>query len=115
MRPETRLCVVDTIADLQSRGFTFDFGLADNKLLCSQKKIFLKSSEFEIQELYYFPRDMEAPYERMVYAIEARRYDVKGILMITGAHNFNLFPAIITEKLQEKIFERKHLYDNGIL
>jgi len=109
------LHIVDAIADLEARGFTLDFILEGNHLLCAQQKFGLEFSEFEIQEIYYFPRDKETSYERIVYAIEGADYRVKGILLITGTHHFTVLPDMINRKLQERIFERNHIYENGFL
>jgi hypothetical protein len=78
----TRPNIVDIVIDLHSRGFTFDFSLTGNEFFCSQNEFRLKASDIDIREMYYFPRDTVHPCDKMVYAIEAPAYYMKGILII---------------------------------
>ena len=82
--------IIDTITDLQNRGFTMDFNLLGNKLFCPQTKCFINSDEFDIVEVYSFEDDMVNLSETVLYAIECFAFAAKGILLETGHDNASI-------------------------
>ena len=108
-------CLADTVADLQERGFVFDFSLLDNRLFCPQHKIYLSAGEFDVCSMYYFPKSSQSGFEKMIYGIEASLYSIKGILLITGSENGHVFPDMVYKKLEEDAFRRRPAMYNGIL
>ena len=96
------LNVTEAIADLQTRGYEYDFTLCGNQLYCNQINILLKAMEFELLEMYYFRDKGREHKESMVYAICASDYCLKGILLMTGNRNTNIFPAFINDKLRTR-------------
>jgi hypothetical protein len=111
----TRPNIVDIVIDLHSRGFTFDFSLTGNEFFCSQNEFRLKASDIDIREMYYFPRDTVHPCDKMVYAIEAPAYYMKGILIIIEEMHNCIYPEIIHNKLQEYIFKMQRVFINDML
>ena len=82
--------VTDALKDLKQRGFTIDFNIAFDKIICSKNQIRLVPEEFEIVEVYRFEGDSDPGDENVVYAIESKddrpdepegRGKVKGVVM----------------------------------
>lgn len=109
------ITAADAIADLQARGYEYDFSLAGNQLLCCQQNLLLKTIEFNILEMYYFRRKGRKYEEKIIYAIGASDYCMQGILLITANGNNTLFPTMINEKLRYRFTRNSNLAGNGIL
>ncbi len=77
--------ILDTIVDLQNRGFNADFSLLGKQLFCAQTKSFFNSDQFEIIEIYGFDDEYPDREQTTVYAIECFTNNIKGILFQT--HN----------------------------
>ena len=90
--------VTDALTDLKKRGFTVDFNIAFDKIMCSKKEIQLVPEEFEIVEVYRFEGDTDPGDENVVYAIESKDGKVKGA--ITSAYG-TYAEAISNEMLQK--------------
>ncbi|MEI9808165.1 MAG: hypothetical protein WDO16_09970 [Bacteroidota bacterium] len=65
---------------LKERGFSMDFNLAENCLICHDDKFHLE--DFEITEVYRFEGNSDPADEAAVYAIESNKGQ-KGVL-VTG-------------------------------
>ena len=79
--------VTEALKDLKSRGFTTDFNIAFDKLICSENKFCLNPEEFEITEVYRFEGATDPGDENVVYAIESKEGTVKGSLISAfGTH-----------------------------
>lgn len=72
--------VSQAVNGLKSRGFTLDFNLAENCLICNTRKFDV--TDFEITEVYRFEGNTDPADEAVVYGIESQD-GVKGIL-VTG-------------------------------
>lgn len=81
---------IDTITDLQNRGFTMDFNLLGNRLFCPQTKSFINSDEFDVVEMYSFEDDRVNLEETVLYAIECFAFAAKGILQETAHDNTSI-------------------------
>ena len=62
--------VIDAIADLRERGYSEDFNLADNCLICRGEKY--NPEDFEITEVYRFEGDSDPDEESVVYGVESK-------------------------------------------
>jgi hypothetical protein len=69
--------VTAAIKGLKERGFTKDFNLAENCIVCQDQK--LHPEEFEIVEVYRFEGNSDPADEAIVYAIQSNKGD-KGVL-----------------------------------
>ena len=65
---------------MRKRGFTLDFNLAENCLICQGNRFDVR--DFEISEWYRFEGDTDPSDEAVVYAVESGN-GVKGVL-VTG-------------------------------
>jgi hypothetical protein len=70
--------VTAAVNGLKSRGYTTDFNLAENCLVCQGNK--LRVSDFEIVEVYRFEGNTDPADEAAVYAIEGKDGS-KGVLV----------------------------------
>ena len=73
--------VTEALKDLKLRGFTIDFNIAFDKIICSENKICLNPNEFEIVETYRFEGDTDPGDENVVYAIESKDTKIKGTML----------------------------------
>jgi hypothetical protein len=69
---------VHAIEELKKRGFTEDFNLKDNCIVCNDQKF--GADEFEIKEVYRFEGDSDPGDEAIVLGIESSN-GIKGILV----------------------------------
>jgi hypothetical protein len=76
--------VTDAVKGLRQRGYTIDFNIAFDKIICSEKKHQLNPSDFEITETYRFEGNTDPSDEDVVYAVESKDGKLKGI--ITSAY-----------------------------
>lgn len=72
--------VTEAVKGLKERGFTIDFNIAFDKLICSQNKHCLQPDEFEIVEIHRFEGDSNPDDEDVVYAVEAKEGTLKGVI-----------------------------------
>ena len=72
--------VVEAINGLKSRGYSVDFNLDADKIICTNNIHCLKADEFEIVETHRFEGDTNPSDEDVVYAIESKDKKIKGIL-----------------------------------
>ena len=72
--------VTEALKDLKQKGYTIDFNIAFDKIICSDNKICLNPHEFEIVEVYRFEGDTNPDDEDVVYAIESKDGKTKGTM-----------------------------------
>ena len=70
--------VTEAIKGLKDRGFTVDFNLLENCLVCNDTRFDV--NDFEIVELYRFEGDSDPSDEAVVYAIQSVN-GMKGVLV----------------------------------
>lgn len=73
--------VTEALNELRTKGYTTDFNLEENCIVCNTGKF--NVDEFEITEVYRYEGDTDPADEATVYAIESHD-GVKGVL-VTGA------------------------------
>jgi hypothetical protein len=93
------LSIIDTIVDLQSRGFYYDFCFVNDRLFCAQQKQFLNEDEFNILEMYRFPCYDKMMQETVIYGIESSQYFMKGILLNSFKGAVTVTPPAIIKKI----------------
>ena len=70
--------ITEAVKGLRERGFTKDFNLRENCLVCNEDKY--HPEDFEIVEVYRFEGDTDPADEAVVYAIASNKGD-KGVLV----------------------------------
>jgi len=66
---------------LKERGFTRDFNIAFDKIICKETNECLNPHEFEITEVYRFEGESNPSDEAVVYAVESQHGNIKGVLV----------------------------------
>jgi hypothetical protein len=95
--------VTEALKDLNSRGFTTDFNIAFDKLICSENKTCLNPDEFEIMAVYRFEGATDPGDENIVFAIESKDATIKGTL--TAA--FGTYAETISAEMIQKLSMHK--------
>ncbi|MBL7695343.1 MAG: phosphoribosylpyrophosphate synthetase [Ferruginibacter sp.] len=95
--------VVEALNGLKERGYTTNFNIAFEKLICSEKKHVLNPDEFEITEVYRFEGDTNPGDEDVVYAVESKNGDIKGVF--SGA--FGLYADSVSTDMLRKLAMHK--------
>ena len=95
--------VTEALKDLKLRGFTIDFNIAFDKIICSENKICLNPNEFEITEVYRFEGDTDPGDENVVYAIESKDGNVKG----TMSSAYGTYAESISTEMIQKLSMHK--------
>ena len=91
--------VTEAVQDLTARGYSVNFNIAFDKLICSENKICLNPDQFEIVEVHRFEGETNPSDEDVVYAVEAKNGNIKGI--ITSAYGMYADPVsnVLIQKL----------------
>jgi hypothetical protein len=70
--------ITDAVSGLRKRGYTMDFNLEENCIVCHEDKF--NPEDFEIVEVYRFEGNSDPADEAVVYAIESNKGH-KGVLV----------------------------------
>ena len=70
--------VSEAINELRARGYTMDFNLKENCIICNQQEF--NPEDFKIVEVYRFEGDSDPADEAVVYAIESKN-GLKGVMV----------------------------------
>ena len=70
--------VSQAVNELRKRGYTLDFNLQENCIICNQQKF--NPEDFIIVEVYRYEGDSDPADEAVVYAIESKN-GLKGVLV----------------------------------
>ena len=95
--------VTDALKELKRRGYTVDFNIAFDEIICSDNKICLNPHEFEIVEVFRFEGDSNPSDEDVVYAIESKDGKVKGT--ITSA--YGMYAETVSSEMIQKLSMHK--------
>lgn len=90
--------VVEAIRGLKQRGYSIDFNVESDRLVCHKTPISLSPADFEITEVYRFEGDSDPADEAAVYAIESA--DGQKGLLVTG---FGISAEGVGEEMVEKL------------
>ncbi len=69
------------INSLKKTGYKTDFNIAFDKLICKETNACLNPDEFEITEVYRFQGESNPSDEAVVYAVESKNCDMKGVIV----------------------------------
>jgi hypothetical protein len=87
----------EAVNGLRRRGFTLDFNLEENCLICHQDRI--DPDDFEIVEFYRFEGNSDPADEAVIYAIESKKGQ-KGVLVSGYGISAEGISADMAQKLQ---------------
>jgi hypothetical protein len=92
--------VSEALAELNKKGFTVDFNLEENCIVCHVGKF--TPEDFEIVEVYRYEGNTDPADEATVYAIESKS-GVKGVL-VTG---YGMYDDTVSTELLHKLGSKK--------
>lgn len=84
------------IADLKDRGFSLDFNLEENCIICHEEKF--RPEDFEILEVYRFEGESDPADEAVVYAIVSST-GLKGTLV----NAYGMYANAMSDEMIKKI------------
>jgi hypothetical protein len=90
--------VTEALGDLKRRGYTIDFNLAFDRIVCHETPVSLSPDEFEIVEVHRYEGNSDPGDEEVVYAIESK-HGHKGILVDA----FGLYADEVSSEMLEKL------------
>jgi hypothetical protein len=102
--------VVDAINGLKIRGYTLDFNIAADQIICRENNQCLKHDEFEITEVHRFEGDTNPSDEDVVYAVESTDGKLKGVL--TSA--FGTYADDMSTEIIQKLSMHKPITGNNM-
>ncbi len=91
--------VSGALNSLKERGYTKDFNIAFDKIMCSETNECLNTTEFEITEFYRFEGESNPSDEAVVYAIESKDHRMKGALV----NAFGMYADSISDEMIKKL------------
>jgi quercetin dioxygenase-like cupin family protein len=89
----------ETINRLVKLGYTHDFNIMDECILCHKENITLSPDDFQIDHVYRFEGDSDPEYQSILYAISSTKFDVRGTLV----NGYGTSSDEVTTKLIEKL------------
>jgi hypothetical protein len=89
----------ETINELVKLGYTHDFNIKDECIVCHKKNITLSPDDFQIDKVYRFEGASDPEYQSILYAISSISYDVKGVLVNGYGISSDEASSKITENL----------------
>lgn len=91
--------VSSALNSLKERGYTKDFNIAFDKIICSETNECLNPGEFEITEIYRFEGESNPSDEAVVYAIESKNHRMKGALV----NAFGIYADSMSDEMIKKL------------
>lgn len=92
---EAMTTLTEVLNKLRAEGYTEDFNLQKNCLVCRDGHFSVLHDEFVIDHVYRFEGDTDPGDEATLYAISSPKYDIKGVL-VNGA-------GIYTDELTDEM------------
>ena len=71
----------ETINGLKEEGYTLDFNINKDCIICDQQNISLSPDEFAIDKVYRFEGESNPEDQSILYAISSQKFNVKGVLV----------------------------------
>jgi hypothetical protein len=90
----------ETMDGLKKDGYTIDFNLHDECIVCHQNNIKLSPDEFEIDKVYRFEGESNPADEAVLYALSSQKFGVKGLLVNGYGISADEASSALVEKLQ---------------
>ena len=97
---ESYSTLIEAINGLKAQGYTEDFNLKENCIICEEQKKY-HPEDFEIVEVHRFEGETDPADEAVVYAIESKNGE-KGILVSGYGISADAMSAELAKKLEIK-------------
>lgn len=89
----------EAINDLTKRGYTTNFNVESDCIVCVDNLIRLHPDEFQIDETYRFQEMSDLDNESILYAISSPQNNMKGLLV----NAYGVYSETATTELVEKL------------
>jgi hypothetical protein len=89
----------ETVNGLIQAGYTTDFNVQEECLLCNKTNTVLSPEEFQIDKVYRFEGATNPDDESIVYALSSTKFQMKGILV----NGYGLSADEATSRLVERL------------
>ncbi len=89
----------ETINGLIKLGYTHDFNIKGECIVCRQTNRILSPEDFQIDKVYRFEGASDPDYQSILYAISSEKYDIKGTLV----NGYGISSDEASSKLVEKL------------
>ena len=91
----------EAVNGLKQRGYSIDFNMESDVLVCNKTPLALSPDEFEITEVYRFEGNTDPADEAVVYAIESK-HGHKGVLVNAYGPDADAASSELVKKLKER-------------
>ena len=89
----------ETINGLVKLGYTHDFNIKGECIICQKTNITLSPDDFQIDKVYRFEGASDPDYQAILYAISSIKYNIKGTLL----NGYGISSDEVSSKLVEKL------------
>ncbi len=89
----------ETINSLVKLGYSHDFNIQDECIVCQQINVTLSADDFQIDKVYRFEGASDPDYQSILYLISSDKYQVKGLLV----NGYGISSDSTTSKVIEKL------------
>ncbi len=89
----------ETINGLINIGYTHDFNIQDECLVCNKTNTSLSPDDFHIDKVYRFEGQSNPDDQSILYAISSSKYNIKGVLV----NGYGISSDETTSKLIKKL------------
>ncbi len=97
--PENFGTLSETLNELKKLGYTVDFNIGLECLVCPKDEIVLQPEDFQIDRVYRFEGASDPDDQSIVYAISSPKFHVKGALI----NGYGIFADETPSRLVEKL------------
>lgn len=98
----------ETINGLIKLGYTHDFNIQDECLVCHRTNVTLSPDDFQIDKVYRFEGASDPEYQSVLYAISSSKFNIKGTLV----NGYGISSDEKSSKLIEKLRTNQAMNNN---
>jgi hypothetical protein len=93
----------ETMSELRKEGYTEDFNLQQNCLVCRNGAFKVFADEFIVDQFFRFEGDSNPDDESILYAISSDAKNLKGVLV----NAYGIYSEPVTDEMMEKLEIRR--------
>lgn len=91
--------MVETIEGLKKEGYTLDFNIQEDCIICHANKTVLSPDDFEIDKVYRFEGPSNPDDAAILYAISSPKHNAKGVLV----NGYGIYSDPVSDELMSKL------------
>lgn len=89
----------ETMNGLKSEGYSLDFNIRQETLVCPEADVILSPDDFQIDKVYRFEGESNPDDESILYAISSSKFNAKGLLV----NGYGISSDEISDTLMSKL------------